>query len=363
MCAVLDSRRQRRRGGGLLADCRRAGLRGSGRLWCPIFRAQEPAKRDPERTAREFGVGTREGVELLEWLRDEALRRRTAQFWITRTDLLAQLQRAGIAQPERAYDRLSLVPRGSWDERKPVGATSRDWYPWRYNRRLSVLRRPFVQLSAEQDSDVLVSPTRLEQTLAYLAQTRTGDLPGSMFDSTNMKQYIGRMAHEHGHRFAETVAAKCRANGWRVRLELPMTAVRGDAKLGDIDVLAWNPGTGVVVMIECKRLRKDKTVGEVGERLHEFAVEPSSDEVSALGKHLRRLAYLRSDGRKYVAQLTRIPQQKLRIQGGLVTDTATPMAFDNACRKTLGLVADVAALERRLKRVNKMKRERRIGLR
>ena len=71
--------------------------------------------------------------------------------------------------------------------------------------------------------------------------------------------------------------------------------------------------------------------------------------------------YLQNEGRKHVAELTGIPQQKLRIQGGLVTDTPTPMEFAGACRKTLGLVADITVLETRLKKVNKMKRERRIG--
>ena len=308
----------------------------------------------------EFGLRIEDSMDILEWLKEEALGRKAAQIWIGREELLTTFQRAGVVQPERAYEKLTLFPRSKWDEENPEGARMRDWYPWRYNRRLSILRRPFIQLLGSLESPVLVSPTRFEQTLVYLSQARTGDLPESMFEGDAMRQHIGRMAHKYGHRFAEEVATKCGALGWHVRTEVPMTGVGGTAELGDIDVLAWNTGTGVVMAIECKRLLMDKTVGEVGERLREFSVGGNGEKISALGRHLRRISYLQGEGRERVAEVTDIRRTRLRIQGGLVTDAPTPMEFDDACRKTLALVADVAVLERKLKKANAMRRERRV---
>ena len=47
-------------------------------------------------------------------------------------------------------DYFTLIPRGIW-EVAPNGYKDRDWQPWKFRRRLSVLWKPFIQITNEKD--------------------------------------------------------------------------------------------------------------------------------------------------------------------------------------------------------------------
>ena len=51
----------------------------------------------------------------------------------------------GAAQ--RFMARFTLPPRPRWDEREPEGFLAKDWYPWRFSRRLSLMARPLSRLT------------------------------------------------------------------------------------------------------------------------------------------------------------------------------------------------------------------------
>ena len=150
-------------------------------------------------------------------------------------------------------------------------ATARDWYPWRYNRRLSILRRPLIQLSTEEDPVVLVMPSILAGTLEYLQQAALGRLPVGLFDNGEMRSYIGQAADSIGHEFNCKVAERFDQLEWKTMQEVSLTRLGGGADLGDVDVLAWRPDTGLLFAVECKSLRFDRTPSEIGERLAEYA--------------------------------------------------------------------------------------------
>lgn len=61
--------------------------------------------------------------------------------------------------------------------------------------------------------------------------------------------------------------------------------------LGDIDALAWNLSLKLVLVMECKRLQKALTVGEIVEQLRRFKGK-AEDE---LGIHMRRFRWLQEN--------------------------------------------------------------------
>ena len=295
----------------------------------------------------EFGLGFHDCFEILNWLTDECLERNTIQFVLSRTKLMAKLRELGLQEPGMVFNQFVLLPRQRWDESSPDSASKRDWYPWRYNRRLSVLRRPLVQFSKGVDPDVLLSAARFEHCLKYLVQVASGHLPGSMFDSQDMKRYIGRVVDQQGHAFNKKVGARFRGLGWQVSVELQMTYFGAARRLGDVDVVAWRTDVDVVYVVECKRLRMDRTIGEVGERLKEYGVgaRAEGEALSELGKHQRRLDYLRTKGRARLAELTGGSETKMDVRSALVTDVPTPMQFHREHADSIDVVADYATLE------------------
>ena len=293
----------------------------------------------------EFGLSIEQYSKFVGSLTEKALEHRTAHFWLPRSEVVRRLWEVGALDPERAFEAFALEPRSKWDENEPKNARKRDWYPWRYNRRLSIMRRPLVQISTEKDPDVLIMPTLLARTLGYLGMAESGDLPVSFFDSDEMKSWIGRVADRNGHDFNRRVAERLKELHWKVRREVALTRLGGGSDLGDIDVLAWRPDTGMVHVIECKRLLFDRTIGEIGERLSEYTTVDDAGGRTPIQKHLGRISYLKSSLNQ-LAQLTSIPVERLQLRSALVTDKLVPMQFSGRVLKMLDLVTDYALLDK-----------------
>ena len=292
----------------------------------------------------EFGLSLEQYGEFAVRTADELVHRRVPFSWLPRSEVLRRLAEVGAAEPERTLAALVLLPRPKWDEDDPIGAMRRDWYPWRFGRRLSVLRRPLVQLTTGLDPEVLIMPTLLAANQRYLLEARSGRLPESLFDSAEMRAWIGDAANRHGHAFNHKVAGRLKELGWSVRAELMMTELGGGSELGDIDVLAWHPDTGPIYAIECKRLMFDRTVGEIGERLNDYKASSRDGQRTPIQKHLDRLTFLK-EKRVELGGLTGIPDTLVQSRSALVTDYLTPMQFSEDVKGELDVVVDYRHLE------------------
>jgi len=68
-----------------------------------------------------------------------------------------------------------------------------------------------------------------------------------------------------------------------------------DRNYGDVDVLAWDPQSQRVLVMECKDLQFRKTYGEIAEQLMDFAGEVDEDgRRDLLRKHLDRVELLKA---------------------------------------------------------------------
>ena len=220
-----------------------------------------PASEFPGAFAAEFGLTLEQYAAFVDGVALEAVEMGGAHLRLRRSEVVQRLRDTGAMNPERAFESFALVPRARWDEREPANARERDWYPWRYNRRLSIMRRPLVQLSLEDDPVVIAVPSVLAGTLSYVGQAAFGELPETLFDSPEMIACVGMAADGNGHEFARRVAERLRELEWETEREVSLTRFGGDDSLGDVDVLGWQQATGLVYAIECKSLRFDRHIG------------------------------------------------------------------------------------------------------
>ena len=246
---------------------------------------------------------------------------RLEAFVITRTaeSLHDVLIEGGLAESEvdAIFKNFTLKPRERWDAaQKPF--RDKDWFPWRFRRRLSLMSRPIVDLG---NASVFYAPGFCEDSFRHnVMECFHGAFDTEYFLTRGMKEYCGSVNARRGLDFNRVIAEIFLAQGWSVRVETAMTELGAPAQdaLGDVDVLAWKENT--VCVCECKELLFARTIGEVASQLVRFRGSRGDD----LDKHLRRVRFLEGH-RREVAQLTGI--EGARIRSFLVTSKVVPMQF------------------------------------
>jgi len=140
---------------------------------------------DPEFNAawqEEAGFTIDEARAFADFLEDMAIQRNTAILTVTRSELLA-FDAIGETRPGVAaavLDWTMFPDRTSWAE-IPSGFERSDQAPWKFRRRLSLLRRPIIVLSAGSDPELLVAPGQFRESLHYMLRNyHEGGLPSQL---------------------------------------------------------------------------------------------------------------------------------------------------------------------------------------
>ncbi|MFD1767084.1 hypothetical protein ACFSAG_09530 [Sphingorhabdus buctiana] len=225
-------------------------------------------------------------------------------------------------------DELTLLPRDDWRD-VPTGFNDRDRQPWRFRRRLSLLRKPFLQIEEESETALLFAPGQIRDSFIYmLGNYHRGEFPQEQL-SPKMKSWAGKSADRRGAAFSAEVAAKLGEMGWQVETEVRVTKLLGrgfDMDYGDVDVLAWDAASSRVLIIECKDLHYRKTYGEISEQLADFRGELRDDgKRDYLLRHFDRMNILH----QHLAEVVRyvgISSQPI-LESHLVFKNPVPMQF------------------------------------
>jgi len=229
------------------------------------------------------------------------------------------LSAAGFSQSEveGVWRSFVLGPRDRWDAvQKPF--RDKDWFPWRYRRRLSLMARPFVDLG---DGRVAYAPGFCEDSFRHIVmECFHGAFETGYFDTKRMKEFVGAINARRGLDFNKSVGALFSANGWNVRMEVEISALGAppNEASGDVDVLAWKGN--VVCVCECKELLFARNISEVADQLVRFRGLAGDD----LDKHLRRVGFIRSHNNN-ILRLTNLTNP--RVVALLITSKIVPMQF------------------------------------
>jgi hypothetical protein len=153
-------------------------------------------------------------------------------------------------------------------------------------------------------------------------------LDAERFASAKMRAYIGDAANKRGAQFNALVLAEVRKLGLVAEAEVELTTLGSPGKgpdgrgWGDVDVLAFDPRKKLVHACECKALMEARSVVEIVEQLTEF----SGDRDDLLGKHLRRVDWLRKNleiaGKAFGQDFT-----GCRLKHWIVSSNVVPMQY------------------------------------
>ena len=280
----------------------------------------------------EFGAPLEGMARFVVKLEEAGMRMSRESFRLLRsevTDLLAEA--AGISRQDAtlALGRLTLQPRPEW---RVVGDgfAERDWYPWRFGRRLTVLRRPLIEINSEDDPTIICVPGIVNDAFHSMVMWfHKGEITTTQARSREMSQWIGHANRVQRSEFNATVATRMRELNWEVKQEKRLTDILKKSlpmDYGDVDVLAWRRDSRRVLAIECKDVQQQKTIGEIAEQLTDVrGVVNSAGRRDRLKKHLDRLEVLRQHEDAVTKALGLAGP--IQIEGHLVFKNAVPMKF------------------------------------
>jgi hypothetical protein len=255
----------------------------------------------------EAGATLDEFLSFIGYLEKIGMDKNEAVLMLPRSELLSVTLDKGSLPAETSAaiaEFLTLRTRPKWRE-VPDGYTDADRQPWRFRRRLSLLRKPLLQIDETDDPTFIVAPGLLRDALTYMVGNyHRGDFPQRQLRSAAMRSWAGTLRDRAGKKFSKEVAGRMKELGWEAESEVKVTKLlqRGfDRDYGDVDVLAWNQASGRILVIECKDVQYRKTHGEIAEQLADFRGElwPDGrrdyllrhlDRIDILSQHLPALA-------------------------------------------------------------------------
>jgi hypothetical protein len=177
---------------------------------------------------------------------------------------------------------------------KGNGFTREDVYPWRFGRRLSYLRKPFV-VEESVDTWLIWGHRHVRDAQRYLLQTCFGGRLQAVSD--DMKTLVSRHANREGEAFNDEVANRLeQVPGMLVRRRVKKVGSSGQAVQppGDIDVLVFNTLTRTIYVLECKNLASARTPFELASELRALT-ESTPRHKSIIQKHQRRVQWVREN--------------------------------------------------------------------
>lgn len=280
----------------------------------------------------EFGVSLDILRKFADKLEDLGIKRKVLWFELSRSELMMILAECAGRDPQDVtltIDRLILPVRGHWRD-TPDGFRDKDWHPWRFRRRLSLVRRPLIALDQAQDPRLLVAPALVREALYILLRScHNGEMPDWQVSSRPMLKWLGHTNNVTRTAFNKSVASQLQDLGWKSDSDYKISRLLGiplDRDYGDVDALAWDPKSGRVLAIECKDLHFHKTLGEIAEQLSDFRGDTRPDgKRDLLRKHLDRIVVMESH--KSAIRKRLALEEDPQIEAYVVFKNPVPMEF------------------------------------
>ena len=192
---------------------------------------------------------------------------------------------------DNAVNYLGLKKRGKL-EKLPKGYNFIDIMPWRFNRMLSLLRKPLVIAEDGSEKIAYWGPRAILDSRSYLMDQCTSDRL-RVFDDSKIKSALGQFAQERGNALVKRVVDAIDLTEYIYRTDVyigPKHDLENETLIGDIDVMIIDSIQKVFYSIECKSISPSRNIKEMIEEVDKLF--GSDNTVGWIGKHMRRHEWL-----------------------------------------------------------------------
>ncbi len=191
-------------------------------------------------------------------------------------------------------DSLSLSQRNDYLT-PPSGFSKNDIWPWKFNRRLSVTRRPIVNY----DNKFIWGNRQLYHCMLFTIDLINDAKLPVFNEKGKLKSLLGRIANSGGNHFNDAVADKLKKIDGLI-IDSKVKKINGikitddkNQDIGDIDVLIIYPKKKKIIVAEVKDFSFTKSPYEMHqEYLRVFCDQKG--ELCYISKHKRRVAWIKN---------------------------------------------------------------------
>ncbi len=210
----------------------------------------------------------------------------------------------------------------------PNGFKQDDIYPWKYNRALSYLRKPVLEIQ-QQHGEVYYHWSFRHiysswQNLKYL--TFTGKLKAK--EGGLLDKYLSKVNDEKGKLFRNQMALWLTENtslkivAHEVKIN-PTGHLKAEKDFGDVDILAINDEQKIIFSIECKNTTGARVIHEMKTELESYFGR--GDKSKKIQKHVGRDKWLAQNVKSL--ELFVSNPENFRIISFVLTSNELPVAY------------------------------------
>ncbi|KFF11475.1 SEC-C metal-binding domain-containing protein [Flavobacterium hydatis] len=188
---------------------------------------------------------------------------------------------------------LALTKRGKL-EKLPKGYDFIDIMPWRFNRMLSLLRKPLIIVEDGKEKIAYWGPRAILDSRSYLMDQCTSDRL-RVFEDSKIKSALGKFAQERGDALVKRVvhAIDLKDHLYTDVYIGPKHDLKNETLIGDIDVMIIDQSKKVLYSLECKSMSPSRNIKEMIEEVDKLF--GSDNTLGWIGKHMRRHEWLENN--------------------------------------------------------------------
>ncbi|WP_282125251.1 YecA family protein [Marinifilum flexuosum] len=262
----------------------------------------------------EFGISFTRLCEVVNDLGIVAYEQFSTFASIPKHDLFIEINKFDHTYSEEEFDTainyLSLWNRGE-AKNVPEGYDHFDISPWRFNRRLSLLRKPLVQVDNPEDPQNPIIYWGFRQLLSSRSYWFDQIVTDRFRVSENgpVQRVLGKIVQQRGSRLVQSVIEEVGSEELVIDSEVPINSksvLKHDKDIGDVDVMVIDTNEKVIYSLECKSMAQSRNIKEMVEEVGKLF--GSSSKKGWIEKHVERDTWLRSNldllGDKYKLDLS-----------------------------------------------------------
>lgn len=240
--------------------------------------------------------------------------------------LLTKSLEASNSEIDIFLNNFSMTSRGKVENVKEYGFAGSDFYPWRYNRKLSFLTKPFIYTENENKEKQLWFSARAVVDFYF---NLTNNIYSGRYNGTSseMRSFIAKTNNKKGKVFTnyihELLKENLQSSVYREIAIGPNSILNNLEDLGDFDVLIINYTDKNIIAVECKNINIARIPYEMHQELQKFI----SGSKPWLPKVKKREEWLLQNKNSLHALKDEIDYSSFSFESIIVTNEAIPLPF------------------------------------
>lgn len=284
--------------------------------------------------SKDWGISLFDIYNVAEFLCEYSLQKGTSYCEISSEDFFDETSKEFDRPTIKAFVKVMSSKTRNGILNFPEGVRKEEFYPWRYNRKYSYLKKPLIELKKNQEIYYAWGPRHMLNSASnllhsfYEATLKTDNSP-------NIDNLIAKRLVQKGTEFNKKVHdwLETNSNLQIVGKDLwikPKGFFNSKENVGDIDILGINHSKKIIYSIECKNTVQSKLPYEYYSEIMNYFGKEGDEKKGLIQKHIKRDKWLKSNENLVHSKLKLT--EKYIIESIIITSNFLPSTLIRGCK-------------------------------